>query len=492
MFELPSFTVTISLLSLLVFLFYSLSLLSKRTNASYPPSPTPKPIIGNALDIPFKGKPWLQYMEWSKRLHSKFLGDIVHMSAVNIHIVVLHTMEDVTALLEKRSAIYSDRPVFPVATILGLDFVTPTMPYNDRWKCHRTIHQETLRKDRVPFYRHLVAKKVHLFLGELLKDPSSFSEQCKWLAASFTLDLTYGYQVDPDQKNDRFMQAADLAVQTGGELSLPGATMLNIIPSLCRIPPWVPGAYTQRLAARIKQTITQYKTELFMYTKNNMATGASSDCILAELLQRCTEEDDGLYNDRTLLDVSATLYIGAFHGLPKIVILAMALHPECQKKAQMEIDRVVGSDKLPTYEDRPSLLYIEALCREVQRWRPTFPLGVPHSAIKDDTYKGFYIPKGTFVMPNVWAITRDEARYHDPELFMPERFFNADGTLNQDTVGYVFGFGRRICVGRHIADSVLWLMVSCMLATFDISKAKDDNGHEIDIDPDAFADSLIT
>ncbi|KIL66859.1 hypothetical protein M378DRAFT_160386 [Amanita muscaria Koide BX008] len=75
---------------------------------------------------------------------------------------------------------------------------------------------------------------------------------------------------------------------------------------------------------------------------------------------------------------------------------------------------------------------------------------------------------------------------------MPERFFNADGTLNNDTVNYVFGFGQRICSGRHIADSEVWLTVACVLATFDITKAKDDCCNEIDIDPNAFVDSLAT
>ncbi|KIL53882.1 hypothetical protein M378DRAFT_174541 [Amanita muscaria Koide BX008] len=121
----------------------------------------------------------------------------------------------------------------------------------------------------------------------------------------------------------------------------------------------------------------------------------------------------------------------------------MALHPETQRKAQMEIDQFVGKERLPTYEDRASLPYVEALYREFQRWRPVTPLGVLHTATDDDMYKGFYIPKGTLVIPNVWAIGRDEAIYQDPERFMPERFFNADGALNNDTVNYVFGFGLR-------------------------------------------------
>ena len=97
----------------------------------------------------------------------------------------------------------------------------------------------------------------------------------------------------------------------------------------------------------------------------------------------------------------------------------MALHPNAQKRAQEEIDGIVGRDRLPTMNDRPSLPYVEALYREVLRWRPSGPLSFPHAAVSDDIYKGYYIPKGTnafcsydlqlslallgsIVMANVW------------------------------------------------------------------------------------------
>ena len=72
----------------------------------------------------------------------------------------------------------------------------------------------------------------------------------------------------------------------------------------------------------------------------------------------------------------------------------MTLHPHAQKKAQDEIDRVIGSDRLPTFDDRASMPYVEALYREVLRWRLITPLGMMHCATNDDIFKGFYIPKG--------------------------------------------------------------------------------------------------
>ena len=74
----------------------------------------------------------------------------------------------------------------------------------------------------------------------------------------------------------------------------------------------------------------------------------------------------------------------------------MATHPEVQKKAQTEIDLVIGSDRLPEFEDRPSLPYLEAIYREVMRWNQSLPLAAPHALTEDDYYKGYFIPKGAF------------------------------------------------------------------------------------------------
>lgn len=77
--------------------------------------------------------------------------------------------------------------------------------------------------------------------------------------------------------------------------------------------------------------------------------------------------------------------------------MAMALYPSAQKRIKDEIDRVVGMDRLPTFDDRTSLPHVEAVLRETLRWRPAFPLAVPHTTVKDDIYKGFYIPKGMLI-----------------------------------------------------------------------------------------------
>ena len=84
-------------------------------------------------------------------------------------------------------------------------------------------------------------------------------------------------------------------------------------------------------------------------------------------------------------------------------LLAMAMYPDVQQKAQEELDRIVGTDRLPTFEDIESLPFLNALLKEVLRWHPVIPAGIPHRSLAEDEYNGLYVPAGTIVMPSVWC-----------------------------------------------------------------------------------------
>jgi len=162
--------------------------------------------------------------------------------------------------------------------------------------------------------------------------------------------------------------------------------------------------------------------------------------------------------------------------------MALVLYPQVQRRAQAEIDVVIGRDRLPTFDDRPRLPYIGALCKELMRWQMVGPIGSPHSSSKDDFYKGFFIPKGSIMVANAWAILHDPEIYPDPEEFKPERFLNEDGTVRDDPrLALAFGVGKRICPGRHLVDATLFIVASSVLSVFNVAKAKDENGNEIPV-----------
>ena len=73
--------------------------------------------------------------------------------------------------------------------------------------------------------------------------------------------------------------------------------------------------------------------------------------------------------------LSRIVFVFQIQSALSIAFFCVALHPAAQKRAQEEIDRVVGTERLPTFEDRDSLPYVEALWRETLRWRPALPVG---------------------------------------------------------------------------------------------------------------------
>ncbi|KAG6883170.1 hypothetical protein C0993_007526 [Termitomyces sp. T159_Od127] len=81
-------------------------------------------------------------------------------------------------------------------------------------------------------------------------------------------------------------------------------------------------------------------------------------------------------------------------------LLAMVLHPECQEKAQKEIESVIGSDRLPEFADRENLPYVECVLQETARWNHAAPTGIPRKNVEDDVYNGMFIPKGSTIITN--------------------------------------------------------------------------------------------
>jgi len=202
----------------------------------------------------------------------------------------------------------------------------------------------------------------------------------------------------------------------------------------------------------------------------------------------CLEElpefaKDGV-DEEVILGMSGTVYLAGEETTSSAIqsfFLAATLHPEIVRSAQRELDEVLGGERLPDFSDKPRLPYISAIVKEVLRWRPPTPVGVSHRLMEDYVYKGQFIPAGTVIMDNTWAMFRDESVYPNAHIFNPDRFLK-DGQINpevKDPEQIVFGYGRRICPGRHFVVRVLFLTIAHTLATFDISKCLDEDGNPI-------------
>ncbi|KAJ7693906.1 cytochrome P450, partial [Mycena rosella] len=404
-------------------------------------------------------------------------GGIFAFRVFNRQIVVINSVSTATDLLDKRARVYSDRPDMAMIPLLGWGFDLAFMRFQDpRYRPHRKIVAQQFSR-RLQKFEEVQQAECHQLILSLLEKPWDYFPLIKKFAASIILKTTYGHHLG---ENEHLIHLATEAVDLLSERVFFGAQLLYAFPFLQHLPWWAPGAGVKCFARKNNPTVQQLLNLPIDLLQDYLAT----PCWATNLLQQ-----DSRASVTDIKSVTATSYAGmclSFSGPEspmKSFLLAMILFPECQKQAQAEIDRVVGSGRLPIFEDRAHLPYISTLCREILRWHPSVPLvGVAHAVNEDDVYQGCLIPKGELHwIRRGKGMTRDASIFENPDSFKPERFLN-DGKLNDDFCNFIFGFGRRICPGQEYAQATLWLLVVSVLTVFTISKAKDASGKDMDVE----------
>ncbi|KAJ5710997.1 cytochrome protein [Penicillium malachiteum] len=147
-------------------------------------------------------------------------------------------------------------------------------------------------------------------------------------------------------------------------------------------------------------------------------------------------------------------------------LLAAALFPEATLQAQRQLDEAMGNTSgMPHFEDLAQMPYLRAFTQETLRWWVISPVRLPHALTEDDEYMGYHIPRATMVLACYQVITTDETTFPDGASFRPERWLD-DPTLPITA----FGFGRRACVGRHLAWDMLCIAVARMLWLFHVDQ----------------------
>lgn len=190
-------------------------------------------------------------------------------------------------------------------------------------------------------------------------------------------------------------------------------------------------------------------------------------------LEQETDGDCAKWSAATLYGASVETTSSSMSAL----ILAMILFPEVQRKAQHEIDSVISRGRLPRLEDQDNLPYIKSIVTENLRWCTVIPMGLPHATLEDVFYKDYVIPKGSYILTAAWSMCHDPDTYPDPDSFDPDRYSRGQ----PDPRDVMFGYGRRICPGRFLADSSIFIKAALLLAAFNINKAVDQDGKEIDV-----------
>ncbi|KAH9917056.1 cytochrome P450 monooxygenase [Fomitopsis serialis] len=469
-----------------------------------PPGPRRIPLVGNAHQLGLDGQ-HKTLSDWSKRY-----GDVIFMRVFNKPALVLNSAEAARDLLDKRSAKYSDRPHFTLLVdMFGSDPNPALMPYGPWWRQHRVwLHSGLMDKDNLVGYQPILRKGTGRLLSTLIDSPDDFIAHVKRFVGGLMLEIAYGHTAA--SADDELIMLADTVVREAMDEGSIAGTLVDYFPSLRYIPAWFPGGGFKRRAARIHGMMREMYDRPYEQAKaavvspeyyllspcssyfSVVAWNGKASFLTTLLESLATDGDLTPEHEEHLKGAAIVLYTGKPQQLLTCgtdttstvlasFFLAMTLYPEVVKKAQDEIDRVVGNARLPDFEDRSSLPYLECILSELYRWNPPLYLGVPHRLTTDDDYRRWHIPRGSMIIPNIWWMLRNPERYPAPDTFHPERFQEMDPIVADATNprNLVFGFGRRICPGRQLADQTLWLAIANILAVFNIHKARDADGNEI-------------
>ncbi|PFH46821.1 hypothetical protein AMATHDRAFT_153743 [Amanita thiersii Skay4041] len=461
------------------FVLWGIDRRKRRSKLPLPPGPKGLPIVG-LWNMP-RRKPWLVYEEWSK-----IYGDMMYFEAFGQSFLILSSMKRVKDLLEKRSANYSDRPrMVMVLELMDWTFNLGLLPYGSMWRRQRKAMHEHFHINAVDKYKPVQMRETRAFIRRLQQTPELLRRHIRHAFGALILDITYGIRIN--DHNDPYVVMAEESLAGLAEAGNPLSFLVDMIPALKYIPSWFPGGAFKKQAEHYRSVNKRMVETPFDYVKARLADGTAKPSVATAMIESLPDESDPARAEEELIarDVTGVAYVSGVDttgSSTEVFFLAMASFPEVQKRAQAELDAVIGPHRLPTFEDRESLPYINALARETMRWLLVLPGGVSHMVTEDDEYNGYHIPKGTIVLGNAWAILHDPEMFPDPHEFKPERFikngkFDLTGILDPHNVA--FGFGRRVCLGRNLSDNSLFITIASVLSVFDILPPVDGNGNPV-------------
>lgn len=481
--------------------FYALHRRHKR--AKLPPGPPRLPLIGNLHQAP-QVRPWVTYQKWVEEY-----GPIVSADFGGTTVVILGDYEVARDLLDKRGNIYSSRPrmVCPPSErhcyIILTDSVSQVMApelvcrnknmlfkqYTPDFLLHQRMSASVLSPRASACYTPIQDLESKALLHKLLVAASAnaggvvpeFANIFETMTASIVYSTTFGLRIITGQEWQ--LKTSHECVKNIVKAGQVGAWIVDALPWLNLLPrplaPWkkIADAWHDKWD---NLHMTNYHDAL-QRPGWNWAKCFSHSKEVGQMSETEVAWNLGILCDAGVETTNTQL---------QIFILACCAWPEWVPWAQKELDRVVGKDRLPTFEDLDKLPYIHAIVEECFRWRHLAPTGIPHATTLDDWYKGYFIPKGSLVIFLAIAMRNNKELYEDPEVFRPERWLDTKHPEHMpNPQNGNWGYGRRVCPGRFIAQKSLIIAIARMLWAFDIGS---EDGKPIAVDESSFTPGFVS
>ncbi|CAE7214750.1 unnamed protein product [Rhizoctonia solani] len=461
--------------------------LARSQKPPLPPGPPPNFLLGNLKDFP-KDREWLAYA----KIGQDYQSDIISLSALGKTVIVLNSHRAVTDLIDRRAK-YADRPQIPMINLMGLGDIITFSQYGPRWRALRKAMHLDMQESVIPQYWPAQETEARRLVVRLFDhgDKMLFRDVQHW-AAGFLLSGTFGYQLSPDTSNDPLLPYMEELLDTVTSATQSSRFLVNLLPALKHWPEWMPGGSFRALARRAHELKKLAGDDPFDKVKAEMATGMARPSYVSRMLSEIEQEAEkrggtggagDLIDYEELIRANAAAMFGAGFDTTVTTLLsflvAMQMYPEVQSRARKEVITTIDPiTRQPFAAEIVNLPYLRNILKEVMRWLPALPLGIPHATREEDEYRGYYVPAQSIIVSNLWALSREASIYPDPEAFNPDRF--NDSSVPHETP---FGFGRRRCPGMHLANSNLLIVFAYLLANFDIIKATHDDGSSVLVEP---------
>ncbi|XP_044147867.1 cytochrome P450 2K4-like [Bufo gargarizans] len=465
------------ILSIIVIIFF-ISVFSNQKEEKYkniPPGPKPLPILGNFLILDI-AKPHKTFLQLSKQYGSVFR----FKTGIN-EFVVLCGLDTIKEALVDNAEVFNDKSSTALYSKLiknhGVVFSN-----GDNWKVMRRFSLSTLRdfgmgkktiENRINEEAECLIQKLKSYKGQPFDNLTSINAAVTNIIVSILLGKRFDYE---DPIILRLMELVNENIRLLGSTWI---ALCNSFPFLMR---WLPGAHRTVAGNRrefqdfIRATFTKYKKNLDVNDQRNLI-----DAFLAKQQEENEESTQYYHNDNLTVLVgdlfgagiettSATLRWG---------LLLMIKYPEIQKKVQNEIDKVIGTAQ-PLMEHKKKMPYVNAVIQEFQRFGDVLSKVTPRVASRDTTLKGYFIPKGTRIIPVLHSIHKDKEYFEKPHEFYPEHFLDSQGNFKMSETFIPFSTGKRSCPGENLVKMELFLFFTSILQNFTLKASP---GAKLDLTP---------
>ncbi|KAH7053207.1 cytochrome P450 [Macrophomina phaseolina] len=485
----PSMAFGAVIFTILTYLIHKILKIGSRPKG-FPPGPPTRPFYGNLKEISTL-RPHLTYAAWSQTY-----GPIYTIMRGPDPWLVINSAATAHDIFNKQGQVTAGRPNMRL-DIACRGGYAPAAQSGASWRAARKMWHAVLNvgasRAYLP-YQELEAEKL---VVDVCEDGDAWRTHVERFSNSVAMTMTNGRRT-PAAGDPRVREVMDDLWEIS-VCALRWAWLDGVAIAWSRwVPAWmVPGRREAKgFTERHEKMLWRLWNSAFKSPEGAEVVLPSFNKAVQEKLRAGYQgitEREGTEVTHSLLQAATDTTASTLN----IWVAAMAMFPEVQKKAQEEIDRVVGPNRLPSESDAANLPYTRQCIQELQRWISVAPLALPHATTAPMQIGEYHIPAGTGLILNTHAIHRDPVAYPEPREFRPERWegklqmVTSDEQVGARTELFSFGAGRRICPGQHLAERNLFYVCSHLLWAVDIRKKKDAAGKDIEIDMDDVRPGLV-